>query len=100
MMKFERALQLSLTSMILVQTLLLLKCDIITVVGKNMCLFQFFQTKITYICKMSFLIEAKYLFFRHVQKVIFKEYKIRTLQSLPKEYIIIMEYSNYGKLYS
>ena len=91
MMKFERALQLSLTSMILVQTLLLLKCDIITVVGKNMCLIQFFQTKITYICKMSFLIEAKYLFFRHVQKVIFEEHKIRTLQSLPKEYIAIME---------
>ena len=35
-MKFERALQLSLTSSILVQILLLLQCNIITVVGKNM----------------------------------------------------------------
>ena len=45
------------------------------------------------------LIKAKYLFFRHVQKVIFEEHKIRTLQSLPKECIAIMEnyiHSAYG----
>ena len=41
------------------------------------------------------LIEAKYLFLRHVQKVIFKEHEIRTLQSLLKEYKRIVE--NYNR---
>ena len=41
------------------------------------------------------LIEAKYLFFRHVQKVIFEEHEIRTLQSLPEEYVTIMENYNH-----
>ena len=89
-MKFGHVLQLSLTSLILVQIFLLLKCDIITVVGKNMCLIQFFQTKITYILQNVSLIEAKYLFFRHVQSFIFEEHEIRTLQSLLKEYRTVM----------
>ena len=42
------------------------------------------------------LIEAKHLFFRHVQKVIFEEHEIRTLQSLLKEYITIMENYNHS----
>ena len=42
------------------------------------------------------LIEAKYLFFRHVQKVIFEEHEIRTLQSLLKEYMTVMENYNHS----
>ena len=42
------------------------------------------------------LIEAKYLFLRHVQKVIFEEHEIRTLQSLLKEYMTIMENYNHS----
>ena len=42
------------------------------------------------------LIEAKHLFFRHVQKVIFEEHEIRTLQSLLKEYMTIMESYNHS----
>ena len=42
-----------------------------------------------------FLIEAKYLFFRHDQKVIFEEHEIRSLQSLLKEYMAIMENYNH-----
>ena len=40
--------------------------------------------------------KAKYLFFRHVQKVIFEEHEIRTLQSLLKEYMTIMEIYNHS----
>ena len=42
-----------------------------------------------------FLIEAKYLFFRRDQKVIFEEHEIRSLQSLLKEYMAIMENYNH-----
>ena len=42
------------------------------------------------------LIKAKYLFFRRVQKVIFEEHEIRTLQSLLKEYMTIMENYNHS----
>ena len=42
------------------------------------------------------LIEAKYLFFRHVQKVVFEEHEIRTFQSLLKEYMAIMENFNHS----
>ena len=42
------------------------------------------------------LIEAKYLFFRRVQKVIFEEHDIRTLESLLKEYMTIMENYNHS----
>ena len=40
------------------------------------------------------LIEAKYLFFRHVQKVIFEEHEIGTFQSLVEKYMAIMENYN------
>ena len=40
--------------------------------------------------------QSKYLFFRHVQKVIFEEHEIRTLQSLLKEYMTIMEIYNHS----
>ena len=40
------------------------------------------------------LIEVKHSFFRHVQKVIFEKHEIRTLQSLLKEYMTIMEIYN------
>ena len=42
------------------------------------------------------LIEAKYLFFRHVQKVIFEELEIKTLERLLKEYMTIMENYNHS----
>ena len=42
------------------------------------------------------LIEAKHLVFRHVQKIIFEEHKVRTLQSLLKEYMTIMENYNHS----
>ena len=42
------------------------------------------------------LIEAKYLFFRHVLKVVFEEHEIRTFQSLLKEYMTIMENFNHS----
>ena len=45
------------------------------------------------------IIEAKHLFFRHVQMIIFEEHEIRTLESLLKEYMTIMEnysHSAYG----
>ena len=42
------------------------------------------------------LIEAKYLFFSHVQKVIFEELDIKTLHSLLKEYMAIMENYNHS----
>ena len=42
------------------------------------------------------LIEAKYLFFRHLQQVIFEEHEIRFLQSLLKEYMTIMENYNHS----
>ena len=43
-----------------------------------------------------FLIQAKYLFFRHFQNVIFEEHEIRTLQSLQIEYMTIMENYNHS----
>ena len=42
------------------------------------------------------LIEAKYFFFRHFQKDFFEEREIRTLQSLLKEYLTIMENDNHS----
>ena len=42
------------------------------------------------------LIKAKYLFFRHVQKVIFEEHEIRNLQILLKEYMTIMGNYNHS----
>ena len=42
------------------------------------------------------LVEAKSLFFRHVEKVIFQEHEIRTLQSLLVEYKTIMENYNHN----
>ena len=42
------------------------------------------------------LIEAKHLVFRHVQKVIFEEHKVRTLQNLLKECMTIMENYNHS----
>ena len=42
------------------------------------------------------IIEAKYLFFRHVQMIILEEHEIRTLESLLKEYMTIMEYYSHS----
>ena len=42
------------------------------------------------------LVEAKHLFFRHVQRVIFEEHEITTVQSLLKEYIRILENYNHN----
>ena len=89
-MKFELALQLSLTSLIPTQILLPLKCDIITVVGKNMSHPVLSDEFHIHLQSVS-LIEAKYHFFRHVRKVILEELEIRTLQSLLKEYMTVME---------
>ena len=41
-------------------------------------------------------IEVKYLFFRKVQKVVFGEHEIITLQCLVKEYVKIMENYNHN----
>ena len=66
-----------------------MKCYIFTVVGKNMSHPVFSDEVHTHLQSVS-LIEGKYLFFRHVQKVILEELEIRTLQSLLKEYMKVM----------